>query len=713
VTQREARPRSRRRLRARADALAGILQALAAGSDLDTTLGRVARAACQVLGADRCSLALLDDDGLLRYRALLDDPGGIILEPPVVPGEGLVGRAFAERRVIRGESLAADDALTAPHHLLCAPVVSGHEPRGVLVAERRGARAFRPADERLAEELATYVGLALQQVAERARADELARLSAELSRSDARFRALTASLLEAVYETDMTQPHRPTGVCTFYSDNVTAVMGYPPEAWYEDDALFVKHLHPDDRAWVLEAHDVLREHGETMDIEYRWVKPSGEVVWIQDRARLERAADGSPLVLRGTNADVSARKLLEEQLRRSEQEARALYQAALAIGGELDLHARLERVLDAALELTGARLARVALADRERGEIVVVAARGVLNQGPGTRQPLGSGLTGVVLAEGRPLRCPDARADPRTWNPGGSHDEGLRSWLGVPLADSDGPFGVLIVLSHRVDAFSAEDERRLASLAALAAAALREARLAQRLAEAEAVRELAHLKDEFLSTVSHELRTPLSLVYGYSELLLARPFAPEQVREVIGEINRAAQVMVRLVDDLLDLGRIERGELHLDLGPMDVTQMLREAAVRHSGHPGDHQLLVEADTALPEVCADAKRMRQILDNLIENALRYAVPGPIVLRAVRQHRAVRVSVEDAGPGLPAEMASRVFEKFYRAPEARLSQDRGTGIGLAVVKQLVEAQGGEVGVEPSALGGSSFWFRLPTA
>ena len=106
-------------------------------------------------------------------------------------------------------------------------------------------------------------------------------------------------------------------------------------------------------------------------------------------------------------------------------------------------------------------------------------------------------------------------------------------------------------------------------------------------------------------------------------------------------------------------------------------------------------------------------MRQIVDNLVENALRYAIPGRVTLRACHQGVWVQVEVEDSGPGLPPEVAARVFEKFYRAPDARHSQSRGTGIGLAVVKELIEAQQGEVGVRPSDCGGSIFWFRLPTA
>jgi signal transduction histidine kinase len=279
--------------------------------------------------------------------------------------------------------------------------------------------------------------------------------------------------------------------------------------------------------------------------------------------------------------------------------------------------------------------------------------------------------------------------------------------------ESGAAFGALAVLSPQADFFTEDDERLLASLAALAAVAVREARLGERLAEAEAVRELVRLKDEFLSTVSHELRTPLSVVCGYVELLMVRDVAPERAQGMLAEINRAAQLMARLVDDLLDLGRIERGDLHLELEHVDVAATLHDSAVRYQTETEQHHFQIAIEEPLPPALADPSRLRQNVDNLVENAVRYADPGTVVLRASGSAAGLLVEVEDLGPGMPPDVAARVFEKFYRAPQARLSRDRGTGIGLAVVKQLVEAHGGDVGVRPTPGGGSSFWFRLPTA
>src|SRR5581483_9443394 len=168
---------------------------------------------------------------------------------------------------------------------------------------------------------------------------------------------------------------------------------------------------------------------------------------------------------------------LHHETRRSERQARALHEAARAIGGELDFQERLGRVLDAALALLGVCQAQLALLDAQRGEIELAAARGGRPVAVGARLPLGVGLIGAVVAHNRPLRSRDAQADPRVARPDIVCAEGTRAWLGVPLADERGAFGALIALSDEPDAFTDEHERLLQAFAALASGAVREARL--------------------------------------------------------------------------------------------------------------------------------------------------------------------------------------------------------------------------------------------
>ncbi len=192
------------------------------------------------------------------------------------------------------------------------------------------------------------------------------------------------------------------------------------------------------------------------------------------------------------------------------RQAEALYAAALAIGGESDLDARLQRVLDAALALTGAQQAGIALTDPDTGEIEVVAARGPIAEMIGSRQPAGSGLTGEVLRRNATVRSDDLSLDQRVWDGALPASHATRSWLGVPLADASGPFGVLVLLSSNVGAFDGGHERLLDSFAALAGAAIREARLHDRMRGEIEQRRRAH----------HELRASEARYRSLTDSLL-------------------------------------------------------------------------------------------------------------------------------------------------------------------------------------------------
>ncbi len=220
------------------------------------------------------------------------------------------------------------------------------------------------------------------------------------------------------------------------------------------------------------------------------------------------------------------------------------------------------------------------------------------------------------------------------------------------------------------------------------------------------------MKNELLSTISHELRTPLTLVHGYAQMLQrdARAFDPRVVEETARRIVAGSTQLNRLVTDLVDFGRAERGELEVQVESFDLASVLNDLAPSYQVRTGG-RLRVEMAGCL-DVCGDCVRVAQVVSNLLDNAAKYAPEGPITLRAVRVDGTVRVEVVDRGPGIPAHEQTRVWEKFFRSAEVTdLHLVKGSGIGLAVVKALVEAQGGRVGLESAPGQGSSFWFELP--
>ncbi|MBI2941069.1 MAG: HAMP domain-containing histidine kinase [Chloroflexi bacterium] len=240
-------------------------------------------------------------------------------------------------------------------------------------------------------------------------------------------------------------------------------------------------------------------------------------------------------------------------------------------------------------------------------------------------------------------------------------------------------------------------------------------RLARQVAEADALRNLNRLKDELLTTISHELRTPLSVVMGYAELLAMRPddFGSERCRMMTNEIYTAAATLTRLVNDLLEFSHLERGQLNVQPRPVNLVPVVRHTVGGFRLSPSGERVSVE----LPETLwaqADPERTGQVVGNLLENALRYAPTDTILVRGGSDGDQVWIEVVDHGPGIAPEEQPRVWEKFYRgAGVAGLNIARGTGLGLAMVKALAEAQWGTVTLESAPGRGSTFRLTLPAA
>jgi signal transduction histidine kinase len=290
----------------------------------------------------------------------------------------------------------------------------------------------------------------------------------------------------------------------------------------------------------------------------------------------------------------------------------------------------------------------------------------------------------------------------------------------VALTAAGGPIGALVVEAEEL---SAADRADLAALGAYVGLALENARLAARQRRAadeldakvaEATRHLEDMdraKSTFVAVASHELRTPLTALLGFSHLLATRSFPVAEVQRLAGIVHRETERLVRLVDDLLDLSRLERGGAptlrRTALCPARALSGVADI-FRHAGR----RLVIECAPLTPDVDADPDAVDRILKNLISNALKYSPASARVhVRADRDgSESVRFTVRDAGPGIPATALPHVFEPYYRAPDA-VGVAPGTGLGLAVVKALVEAHGGGVEVESEVGQGTRISFTLP--
>jgi signal transduction histidine kinase len=276
--------------------------------------------------------------------------------------------------------------------------------------------------------------------------------------------------------------------------------------------------------------------------------------------------------------------------------------------------------------------------------------------------------------------------------------------------------GCLGVSRNRPGEFAADTIELLRTFATQSALAIQNARLFQEIEDKSRQLEAASRhKSEFLANMSHELRTPLNAVIGFSEVLLQRMFGAlnDKQDEYLKDIYASGQHLLSLINDILDLSKIEAGRMELTPAPFHLPGALENAVTLVKERAGRHGIALELDLdpSLVEVIADERKVKQVVLNLLSNAVKFTPEGGrIVLRAARREGAVEIAVSDTGVGIAPEDQAAIFEEFRQVG----SDDRrreGTGLGLALARKFVELHGGRIRVESAVGRGSTFTFTLP--
>jgi len=392
-----------------------------------------------------------------------------------------------------------------------------------------------------------------------------------------------------------------------------------------------------------------------------------------------------------------------------------LLAAGIAIFSRHDLEHVLQEVVDAAREVVGARYAALGVLSDDRETLVQFVTSGL---DEATRKeigdlPRGRGLLGHVIREAKPIRTADINAHPERYGfP--AHHPPMKSFLGVPVTGRGGVFGNLY-LTEKIDApeFNAEDEAIAVLLASQAAVAVENARL---YGESEQllgqIRTMQRQRDLFFAMMNHELRNALTGVYGWAERLVKRK-SPEVIEQAGRQVYEAAERTIVLLNNFLDLMRLDAGKVRPVIRDVDVPAALQHviAASEPAAAAKRVQLKSEADGARHPLRTDPVRLEQILLNLFSNATRHSPEGAVVAVAVKHVAgAAWFAVIDHGPGVPVELRDRIFEPFERFdPHSGL----GTGLGLPVSRRLAEALGGTLTVEETPGGGATFTLKIPSS
>ncbi len=325
-------------------------------------------------------------------------------------------------------------------------------------------------------------------------------------------------------------------------------------------------------------------------------------------------------------------------------------------------------------------------------------------------------VAGRVLLEGKAIHIPDVQADPEYAMVDISRRTGYHTLLGLPLLREGSPIGVIILGRTTVRPFTDKQIDLATTFADQAVIAIENVRLFEEIQDKSRQLEVASQhKSQFLANMSHELRTPLNAILGYTELI-ADGIYGQPTEKMVGVLKRLesnGKHLLGLINDVLDLSKIEAGQLVLELSDYSVEDIAQ--TVRSTLEPlaADKKLAFKVDVApkLPPGHGDGRRLTQVLINLVGNAIKFTDAGEVAIKAEANNGSFYVSVRDTGPGISAADQARLFQEFQQADNAITKKKGGTGLGLAISKRIIEMHGGRIWVESQPGQGSTFAFTLP--
>jgi signal transduction histidine kinase len=406
------------------------------------------------------------------------------------------------------------------------------------------------------------------------------------------------------------------------------------------------------------------------------------------------------------------------ELAQSVSELRALGEVSQAVNSTLDLQNVLPTIVTKAVELSGADSGGIYVFDDLKQEFLLRATHGMDQAmiAELLKQRIGLDNSFVGIRQGEPIHIPDIREEPPNPINAIILRAGYRAQLAAPLTQRGQIVGLLVVRRREPGRFAKGTVDLIKTFAAQSGLAMQNARLFSEIDEKSHQLEVeSKHKSQFLANMSHELRTPLNAIIGYTELILDNIYGetPERMRQVIERVQTNGRHLLGLINDVLDLTKIEAGQLTLSLADYSLKEVVDGVIIALEPLAVEKRLAFKAyvPARLPTGHGDERRISQVLLNLVGNAIKFTDKGEVAIKASEANGSFTVAVCDSGPGISQSDQARIFGEFQQADNSSTRRKGGTGLGLSIAKQIIEMHNGRIWVESDVGKGSTFFFSLP--
>ncbi len=425
--------------------------------------------------------------------------------------------------------------------------------------------------------------------------------------------------------------------------------------------------------------------------------------------------------LRDSYADMEHKvQIRTQELAQSIDQLKALGEVSQAVNSTLDLETVLTTIVAKAVQLSGAEAGAVYVFDDSRSSFSLRATYGMDQEIISALSEQHIGLdhphVSTAIADRRPIQIADLRNETPTSVNRILARAGYRALLVAPLLRPDKVTGMLVVRRKEPGLFGRATVDLLTTFAAQSVLAIQNARLFSEIDEKSRQIEIASKhKSQFLANMSHELRTPLNAILGYTELILDNIYGPvpEKMRRVVDRVQVNGQHLLGLINEVLDLTKIEAGQLTLSISDYSMRDVIDSVFHVVESLAAEKQLKLRTDvpSAIPPGRGDERRLAQVLLNLVGNAIKFTDSGEVVIAALTENGNFTVSVRDTGPGISPQDQCKIFDEFQQAGTSEPQLRRGTGLGLSIAKRIIDVHGGRIWVNSIVGEGATFTFTIP--